>query len=176
MAVKNFIVLLEHPYFNDLGDIFNLDSKFRACAYTLEEINKHKNMYSITPINTCNFPCKTITCAELRRISRIKKFEYPYQMSKAINFTNFVNLYLDYIDICKNNSYKYYIKYNKDKIYFKNNNFYINKYNFYMNNYCMFEDELINMVFENYNNTDILKLKKFNIFYRLFYKLLNFVK
>jgi len=169
MKIDFILVTLEKPYKNNI-DCNELLDKEQICVYGCEKSYKHNGVYYLTPIQKYSswFPCITYELKDFRK-NTIKKFNFPNELMKSLGYAEFMNNLLKYLELCKKHPHIYYIKYNKEKIYYnqKTDLYYINKT-------PIFYEELI---FKFFKPTycweyDKIKLSKYNLIYSL-YKLLK---
>lgn len=167
MEYKFLLVKLANPY-NRYGgisgfDIFDLSKDEAVCLYIAEYNRNHNGLISLTPISVyaAMFPVDSIKETEFRKLNNKRTFNVSTEFYKAQEFADYVNKFIHYLNLCKENPNLYYISYGKNIIKNKKGKYFINGAHY-------FYGELINMIFRSVCEYEPLKLKKYNIFKRLF--------
>ena len=167
MEYRFLVVKLAHPYkYNDLVntfDMFNLSSKEEVCIYSAEQNKRHDSLITLTPIlnYAVQFPIDSIKEKDLRKEKNKIIFDFTSGLNKAKGFAQYANYFMYYLEICRNYPNKYYLQFGRNKIQYKKNNYFVNGAHY-------FYGEIINMIFRGTWEYEDLKLKKYNIFKRLF--------
>ena len=169
MDYRFLLVKLAHPYkYNsviDSFDMFNLSKNEHVCLYIAETNRRHDQYITLTPVSTyaVMFPIDSIHENVFRKLTNKRTFDVSTEFMKAQGFADYVNNFINYLQICKSNPNKYYIQYGNNIIKVKKDKYFINGAHF-------FYGEIINMIFRSAWEYEDLKLKKYNIFKRLFLK------
>ena len=167
MEYRFLVVKLAHPYkFNDhieSFDMLNLSKNEHVCLYVAETNRRHDQFITLTPVSTyaVMFPVDSIHENVFRKLTNKRTFSVSDEFMKAQGFADYVKQFMDYLKICKENPNKYYMMFGNNIIKYKQDQYFVNGAHF-------FYGEIINMAFRNAWEYEDLKLKKYNIFKRLF--------
>jgi len=167
MEYRFLLVKLAHPY-NRYGgisgfDMFDLSKDEAVCLYIAEYNRNHDGLISLTPISVyaAMFPVDSIKENEFRKLNNKKTFDVSTEFMKAQGFADYINKFIHYLNLCKEYPNLYYIGYGNNIIKYKKEKYFVNGAHY-------FYRELINMIFRSAWEYETLKLKKYNIFKRLF--------
>ncbi len=169
MNRRFLVVKMAHPYGNieshniDSFDIFNLSKHADVCMYLAETNKYHDNLITLTPLSVYAvlFPVDSINENEFRKFVNKRTFDVSTEFFKAQGFADYVKQFINYLYICTVAPNKYYLQFGLNTIKYKKDKYFVNG-----QHYCY--GELINMVFKSAWEYENLKLKKYNIFKRLF--------
>lgn len=167
MDYRFLIVKLAHPYkYDDVinnFDMLNLSKNEHVCLYIAETNRRHDQLITLTPVSTyaVMFPVDSIHENVFRKLTNKRTFSVSDEFMKAQGFADYVKQFMDYLKICKENPNTYYMMFGNNIIKYKKDQYFVNGAHF-------FYGEIINMVFRSAWEYEDLKLKKYNIFKRLF--------
>lgn len=167
MEYRFLVVKLANPYkYNNLidnFDMFNLSEKEEVCIYSAERNKRHNNFITLTPIldYAARFPIDSVKEKEFKFDKNKLTFNFVSGLQKAQGFAKYANDFLYYLEICRIYPNKYYLQFGRNKIVYKKDNYFVNGAHY-------FYGEIVNMLFRGAWEYEDLKLKKHNIFKRLF--------
>lgn len=162
-----FVVKLSNPYIKECEFDIDLLDKKEICLYLAKNrTNKYgENFIDLTPIKeyAIKFPVDCISKDEFYKIKTKRTFDFPTELNKAFSTANYFIKFLSYLELCEHFPNKYYFTFGNNKVQIKNNNIFVNNINYKY-------DDLINTMFNIVYEYEDLKLHKYNLFRRIFFR------